>query len=146
MRHWCPERGISGNLWYGLRSFNQKAIKILVTNFPYNKKLKTEENFIRHVPKIEKVQNLRRMRNLTAEKKITIFKTLAISKIRHFSYTPTEIFNELNKLQKQFIWDGNNPEIKHSTLYNKYENGGLKCEYFVHSCQLTMLQDKTIIR
>ena len=146
MRHWCPERGISGNLWYGLRWFNQKTIKILVTNFPYNKKLKTEENFIRHAPKIEKVQNFRRMRNLTAEKKITVFKTLAISKIRHLSYTPTEIFNELNKLQKQFIWDGNNPEIKHSTSYNKYENGGLKCAYFVHSCQLTMLQDKTIIR
>ena len=37
-----------------------------------------------------------------------------------------EIINEINKIQKEFIWNGNNPKIKHSTLCNKYENGGLK--------------------
>ena len=69
------------------------------------------------------------MRSLTVEGKITIFKTLAISKTIHLSLAtnaPTEIINELNKIQKQFIWNGNNPKIKHSTLCNKYENGGLK--------------------
>ena len=68
------------------------------------------------------------MRNLTVEGKI-IFKTLAISKIIHLSLVtnvPTEIINELNKMEKEFIWNGNNPKIKHSTLCNKYENGGLK--------------------
>ena len=29
-------------------------------------------------------------------------------------------------MQKEFIWNGSNPKIKHSTLCNKYENGGLK--------------------
>ena len=38
---------------------------------------------------------------------------------------PTQIINELNKIQKEFIWNGRNPKIKHSTLRNKYENGGL---------------------
>ena len=58
------------------------------------------------------------MRNLTVKGKITIFKTLAISKIIHLSLVtnvPTEIINELNKIQKEFIWNGNNPKIKHST-------------------------------
>ena len=37
----------------------------LVIHISYNKKLETEENFIRHVRKVEKVQKLWRMRNLT---------------------------------------------------------------------------------
>ena len=107
----------------------KKPIKISGIHFSYNKKLETEENFIRHVWKIEKVLKLWRMRNLTLEGKITIFKTLAISKIIHLSLVtnvPTQIIKELNKIQKEFIWNGSNPKIKHSTLCNKYENGGLK--------------------
>ena len=33
---------------------------------------------------------------------------------------------ELNKIQKEFIWRNKNPIIKHATLCNKYDNGGLK--------------------
>ena len=75
-------------------------------HFSYNKKLETEENFIRHVRKIEKVL-LWRMQTLIVEGKITIFKTLAITKIIQLSLlinVPTEIINELN-----------NPKFKHST-------------------------------
>ena len=63
----------------------KKTIKVLGIHFSYNKKLETEENVIRHVWKIEKVLKLWRMRNLTAEGKTTILKTLAISKIIHLS-------------------------------------------------------------
>ena len=107
----------------------EKTMKVLGIHFSYNKKLETEENFIKHVRKTEKVLKLWSMRNLTLEGKIIIFKTLAISKIIHFSLVtnvPTQIINELNKMQKEFIWKGSNPKIKHSTLCNKYENGGLK--------------------
>ena len=38
---------------------------------------------------------------------------------------PMEIINELNIIQKEFIWNGKNPKTKHSTLCKKYENGGL---------------------
>ena len=37
-----------------------------------------------------------------------------------------QIINELNIIQKELIWNGSNPKIKHSTLCNKYENGGLQ--------------------
>ena len=73
------------------------------------------------------------MQNSTLEEKNTIFKTLAISKIIHFSLVtnvPMQIINELNKIQKEFTWNGSNPKIKHSTLCNKYENGGLKMWIF----------------
>ena len=46
------------------------------------------------------------MRNLTVQGNITIFKTLAISKIIHLSQVTnvqTEIINELNQIQKEFI-------------------------------------------
>ena len=51
----------------------KKAIKILGIHFSHNKKLETEENFISHVRKIEKVRKLWGMGNLTVEGKINIF-------------------------------------------------------------------------
>ena len=80
-----------------------KKIKILGIHFFYNKKLETEENFIRHVQKIEKLLRFWKMQNLAVKGKNTIFKTLAISKIIHLSLVTnvsTEIINELNKIQK----------------------------------------------
>ena len=81
------------------------SVKILGILFLYNKNLETEENFIKHVWKIEK--KLWRMQNLTVEGIIATFKTLGISKIIHFSLVtsvPMEIMNEIKKIQKE--WDG----------------------------------------
>ena len=111
----------------------EKTTKNLEIHFSYNKKLETEENFMRHVWEIEKELKLWRMRNLTGEGEMTIFKPLAISKIIHLSLVtnvPTKISNELNKIQKASIWNGNNPKIKYSTLCNKYENGDLEMRIF----------------
>ena len=55
----------------------KKTIKILGIHFSYNKKLETEENFIRHVQKIAKVLKLWRMRNLTVEGKIYYFQNFS---------------------------------------------------------------------
>ena len=48
----------------------KKTIKVLGIHFSYNKKLETEENFIRRVWKIEKVLKLWRIQNLTLEGKL----------------------------------------------------------------------------
>ena len=70
--------------------------------FPYYKKLENGEKLIKHikhVQKIEKVQKLWKMKNFTVERKIAIFKTLGISKIKHLSLVtnvPREIIKELN--------------------------------------------------
>jgi len=32
----------------------------------------------------------------------------------------------LRKIQRKFLWGNNKPKIKHETLCNDYENGGLK--------------------
>ena len=70
-----------------------------------------------------------KMRNLTLEGKIVIFKTLAISKIVFQSMitpVPIHIVNELEKIQKAFLWKNSSPKIKYETLCNDYKGGGLK--------------------
>ena len=52
----------------------KKTIKDLGILFSYNKKLETEENFSRHIRKIEKLLKLWRMRNFTLEGRITNLK------------------------------------------------------------------------
>ena len=55
------------------------------------------------------------MRNLTLEGKIVIFKTLAIFKIVFQSLITTvskHIVNELEKIQKAFLWKNSSPKIK----------------------------------
>ena len=79
----------------------KKTRKVLGMHFSYNKKLEREKKIVRHVRKIKKVLKLWRMQNLALEGKITIFKTLAISKIIHLSLVtnvPTQIINELKKI------------------------------------------------
>ena len=61
------------------------------------------------------------MRNLSLLGKITIFKTLVLSTVT----IPTATVELLGKIQ-EFLWGKNNSEIKHDTLCNDYENGGLK--------------------
>ena len=70
-----------------------------------------------------------RARNLSLEGKITVFKSFALSKITHLALVktiPPSIIDQLNKTQKNFIWNGLNPKIKNSTIDNTNENGGLK--------------------
>ena len=55
------------------------------------------------------------MRQLTIEGRIVIFKTLAISKIVYLALlanTPNIKIDELEKIQKKFIWNNSTPKIK----------------------------------
>ena len=105
------------------------AIKILGIYFSYNKKLENEKKFLDHITKLQKVINIWKMRNLLLLGKITIFKTLALSKIIHLALVtnkPTVTIELLSKIQKEFLWGENKSKVKHDTLCNDYENGGLK--------------------
>ena len=94
-------------------------VKILGIYYSYNDKLEIQGNFKTHVIKIKKILQIWRMRDLTIAGKITVFKTLAISKIVHAALVKTitnSIVQELNKIQKEFMWKTGNPKIKHETL------------------------------
>ena len=63
-------------------------------------------NFQSHVVKIENILRLWHMRNLTAEGKVLVFKSLAIFKIvdlKLITAVPHVIINQLNIIQKDFI-------------------------------------------
>ena len=86
----------------------KNSVKILSFHFSYNKKIENEENFIKLGKKIEDILKVWRIRNLTVQRKITIFKTLAIPKIIHLALVtdvPQVIIDQLNKIQNDFIWN-----------------------------------------
>ena len=105
------------------------AIKIFGVYYSHDKKLENQENFINLVLQIEKLLRLWKMWNLSIVGKITVFKTLAISKIVQCALVkviPISAIRELNKIKKHFMWKNGNPKIKQDTLYKDYENSGLK--------------------
>ena len=69
------------------------------------------------------------MRNLTLEGKIIIFKTITISKTVFQLFikpVPKIIINEVEKIQKAFLWKNSTSKIKYDTIFNDNETGGLK--------------------
>ena len=68
-------------------------------------------------------------RMLSIEGRIIIFKTLAISKIVYLAFLTVilnSLIEELQKIQKTFIWHSPRPKISYKTLRNNFENGRLK--------------------
>ena len=66
---------------------------------------------------------------LTLEGRITVFKSLAISKVIHLLLSTKLHSNTIDlfhKIQKKFIWQGRKAKITHSTLCNVYEKGDMK--------------------
>ena len=78
---------------------NSDTLKILGTHFSYNKNMKEEKKSLTDIQRVLKIW---KMRNLTLEEKIVIFKTKPISKIVFQSFittVPKYVVNELEKIQ-----------------------------------------------
>ena len=70
------------------------------------------------------------MQSLAIEGKITIFKTLKLSKVVYLAlltFAPNHITDELLKIQTNFILKSSPAKIKHKTLILDHKQGGLKC-------------------
>ena len=39
---------------------------------------------------------------------------------------PQDVLDELQRMQKEFLWQGKRAKIKHSTMIESYEKGGLE--------------------
>ena len=69
------------------------------------------------------------MQNLSITGKITVFKTLAISKIAYLALVkviPNSVILELDKIKQRFVWKNRNPKTNQDTLWKDYQNGSLK--------------------
>ena len=103
---------------------SNEAIKILGTYFSYNNTIKEESNFLKVASNVET-----RFPNLTLEGRIVVFKSLAISKIIFQALTatvPSHIIKALEAIQTSFLWNNNNPKIKHKTICKNFRKGRLK--------------------
>ena len=87
---------------------------------------------INYSDKLKEIKNLLlvwKKRQLTPFGKITVLKTLAISKITHLFLTlpdPSDKFmNQLDRLFFQFLWDEKPSKIHRKIVGKSYENGGL---------------------
>ena len=83
-------------------------------------------NFTTTIKEIQQVLCLCNSRTLTLRTMIS--KTLAISNIVYLvliTNVPKLIVQELQKCKK-FSWQKSSPKIKHKTLSNTFETGGLK--------------------
>ena len=93
----------------------KKSIKILGVHMSYNKKLQDDINFY------TAVKNICNVIKLTLEGKITTFNSLAICKLAYLdllAIVPKNIMEELNEIQKKFLWSHKRCKIKHGTVCN----------------------------
>ena len=83
----------------GMKSINLKCdfIKILGVCYSYNKEIENEKNFMNRIKKIQNILKIWRMKDLTLEGKVTIFKPLAISKIVHLASSVESNSISINK-------------------------------------------------
>ena len=115
----------------GLKSLDltKESIKLLGVHISHNKKFQDDINFCTTVKNICNVIKLWRMRHLSLKGKITIFKSLALSKIVHLALLTIVLKNiiaELNETQNKSLRSNKKCKNKHGTLCNNYKNGGLK--------------------
>ena len=96
---------------------------------------------------IKKIINLWNARYLTPLGKVTIIKSLLISKITHVLLslpTPsTYILNKLNIIFKNFIWNGKTPKFRNEITENPIQKGGLgliDLEFFDKALKLSWLK------
>ena len=89
----------------------------------------TELNLEPKILEMEKLTSIWRCRNLTLIGKITIIKTLMISKIIHILLSlpkpSEESFIRIENAFKKFLWNEKPPKFKISTLENLTADGGL---------------------
>ena len=89
----------------------------------YEKDQEEKLNFLDNLKSLNDVLMIWRSRELSLSGKILIFKTLALSKLLYacaMKVSSKFLIDQLNALQKKFIFDNKRPKIKHSTLVADY--------------------------
>ena len=86
-------------------------------------------NFYNLVTDCRTILNIWKQRWLSLAGKIQVFKSLIASKpvyIATMKSLPQDMLDELQRMQKEFLWQGKRAKIKHSMMIGSYEKGGLK--------------------
>ena len=90
-----------------LFDLTRDAIRILGIYFSYNINLTNQKNYCKAITSIHGILKLWRMRIVSIEGKIVVFKTLAISKLVYLALLTVilnHITDEIAKIQKSFTY------------------------------------------
>ena len=116
----CPEK----NLGWVNEQFTALGVKFSV----YTQDME-ELNFRPKLQEMKATLKMWRMRNLTLYGKITVIKSLVLSKINHLlSSLPTpsnQIMKEIENLLFSFLWNNKKDKIKRSQVQKPVSEGGL---------------------
>ena len=123
--YWCSEWGQVALCGTKSVNLNTESVKKFGADFSHNKNLEQDKVFCEHITKIENILKLWCMRQLTLGWTITVFKSLAVSKVMHLlliTKLHDNTIDLLYKIQKNFIWQGKKAKkgvIKNIDLRNK---------------------------
>ena len=110
--------------------WDNQEFNVLGITFDADLKQIIELNYDKVLADIQKLLGCWEKRQITPIGKISIIKTLCLSKLNHlFSCLPTPsqtYIHSIEKLFYSFIWNGKPDKIKRSTIVKPYKMGGLK--------------------
>ena len=111
-------------------NWSHENFKVLGIDFSLDLNCITDVNFTKKIKEAKAILKSWQHRKLTLLGKITVIKTLALSKLIHLLTSlpnlPQAKINDLNSLFYNFIWNGKSDKIKWSTLIGDIYQGGLK--------------------
>ena len=110
-------------------NFVNDRIGILGLYISYNKELADQYNIVNVTTDTKNVLIIWRLRGLSLAGRIQVFKALALSKavfICIMKPYSRELVDDLNEIQKDFIWRGRKPKIKHTSLIGDYSERSMK--------------------
>ena len=121
---WRKRKDTVQNLMVCDSSFNNLGIEL-----GYDQKQCDQKNFNSKISKMNIKYNIWKTRDLSILGKILIAKSLGISNLVYSlsnSISSITHIKDSQKLTNDFIWNNRPAKIKHSTLINDYDKGGLK--------------------
>ena len=106
---------------------------VQAVSFSCDSEASTKNNFEKNFVALEKCFNVLSSRDLTLFGKLTIIKSLALSKTIFISSVlsvPTGFVDQVNKSVCNFIWNHTSPRMKRSTMIGRIKDGGLSMPDF----------------
>jgi hypothetical protein len=124
---WLGKEKLSNEAPFGLKCV--KGVKALGIYFSYDSKQMEEKNFTEKLKELKCLLSIWGQRDLSIIGRITIFKSLAFSKVIYQCSNlavPENIIAELNQIAFDFVWHGKPDKVKRNTIIADYQEGGLK--------------------
>jgi exonuclease III len=125
-------------MWIGSNRGSKKAplglklvegTKALGIFYSYDEKEVEEKNFVEKLKELRGILGIWGQRDLSILGRITLFKSLAFSKVIYQCSNlavSSDVIKELNQIAFKFIWYGKPEKVKRTTVIADYSEGGVK--------------------